>query len=320
MDNITHSLVGLMLARTGLGGKTPRIMPLMILASNVPDIDIVAALGGSVTYLDWHRGYTHALILAPVLALLPMIVMWRFCLRAFLCSLLCVVMHTALDVTNIYGVRPLLPFSSKWLRLDITDVVDPWILAILIFALAAPALARLVTDEVRSARKPSPTPYRAWAVFALSGLFVYDAARWMLHERAIHTLASHIYNGALPSSITATPHRVNPLRWKGIVEAEGFVEILPVDLGSEFDPGAGRVDYPPDKSPAIDAAKKTRPFEVFGKFVQLPFWKLTPEADGLLVELMDLRFGTPQHPGFAATGLYDTTGRIRGAEFHFTVR
>src|ERR1051325_9084682 len=194
MDNLTHSLVGLTLARTGLGGSTPRIALLMVLASNIPDVDIVAALGGSVTYLEYHRGYSHALLLAPLMALLPMILVWRFCARAFLCSLLCVVTHIALDITNIYGVRALLPFSAKWLRMDITDIVDPWILAILIFAMAAPALARLVTDEVRSARRPSPTPYRAWAIFALSALFIYDGARWMLHERALHTLASHIYN------------------------------------------------------------------------------------------------------------------------------
>jgi inner membrane protein len=58
---------------------------------------------------------------------------WRFCGRAYLCSLLCVLGHLLLDWTNIYGMRMLLPFSSRWLRLDITDVIDPWILTLLLF-------------------------------------------------------------------------------------------------------------------------------------------------------------------------------------------
>jgi membrane-bound metal-dependent hydrolase YbcI (DUF457 family) len=33
---------------------------------------------------------------------------WRFCARAYLCSLVCVLSHLLLDCTNIYGVRMLL--------------------------------------------------------------------------------------------------------------------------------------------------------------------------------------------------------------------
>ena len=35
------------------------------------------------------------------------------------------------------------------------------------------------------------------------------------------------------------------------------------------------------------------------RFSQAPFWITTPVADGTLVELMDLRYGTPDDPGFA---------------------
>ena len=39
--------------------------------------------------------------------------------------------HTFMDFTNNYGVRPLLPFSSRWFYGDIIFVVDPWIWLIL---------------------------------------------------------------------------------------------------------------------------------------------------------------------------------------------
>ena len=45
--------------------------------------------------------------------------------------------HLALDWTNVYGIRLLLPFSGRFLHLDMTDVVDPWILLLLLLAVAA---------------------------------------------------------------------------------------------------------------------------------------------------------------------------------------
>ena len=53
---------------------------------------------------------------------------------AFLVSLVGVASHLVLDLTNVYGIRLLLPFSARWLRLDITSVVDPWIWAALLLS------------------------------------------------------------------------------------------------------------------------------------------------------------------------------------------
>jgi hypothetical protein len=56
MDNITHSLFGATLARTPLGRAGRGTTAALILASNAPDIDIVATAGGTLKYLEWHRG------------------------------------------------------------------------------------------------------------------------------------------------------------------------------------------------------------------------------------------------------------------------
>ena len=71
MDNVTHTLTGLMLARAGLGGKTKGATVMMLLAVNAPDMDVVSWLGGTLTYLEHHREYTHALAFAPLVALVP---------------------------------------------------------------------------------------------------------------------------------------------------------------------------------------------------------------------------------------------------------
>ena len=67
----------------------------------------------------------------------------------------------------------------------------------------------------------------------------------------------------------------------------------------------------------MEAVRATRPFQVFGSFNQLPFWKVTPVVDGTLVELIDLRFGTPENPGFEARAVVDSGGGVHDARFMF---
>lgn len=318
MDNVTHSLVGLMMSRSGIDRKVAHAVPLMIVAANIPDIDVISLFGGPVTYLEWHRGYTHALISAPVMALIPpLILLWRgrFTVWAYVFSLIGVLSHLVLDWTNIYGIRMLLPFSARWPRLDITDVVDPWILATLFLALAAPAFVKLVSSEIAS--KTTSSPKRGWAWFALIVLLGYEAGRYIAHERALAVMGAHLYNGSVARRLTAVPNRFNPFQWRGIVEGDGFVTVVPVDLTSDFDPRAGRTEYPAPPSSAIDAARRTLAFQVFVRFNQLPFWKITPFADGSLVQLIDLRFGTPESPGFQASAEVNAAGEVVRATFSF---
>lgn len=320
MDNVTHTLVGLMMARAGLT-KCPRGTPvMMMIAANLPDADVVSGFAGRLPYLQYHRGYTHALAAAPWLAVIPVLLLAgifraKISARLYIFSLLAVLSHLALDWTNVYGIRLLLPFSDRWLRLDMTDIVDPWILAVLLVAVGAPALARLVSSEIGS--RTGAGPQRGWAWFALAALIVYEGGRFAAHERALAVMGAHTFNGAIPQRLAALPSRVNPLRWRGIAEGEDFVSIVPIDLSEPFDPTAGRIEYSATTSPAIDAARRTPAFEVFGRFSQLPFWKITALPDAARVELIDLRFGTPRRPGFEAIADVDPSGNVHKSQFTF---
>jgi inner membrane protein len=353
VDNITHTLTGLMLSRAGIDRKVARAAPMMMIAANLPDIDAAAFFGGPVVYLQWHRSYPHALVFAPLMALIPPLLFLAFgrqriTLWAYAASLIGVLSHLALDWTNVYGIRMLLPFSERYLRLDITDIVDPWIWTILFLALAAPALARMVGSEIASRRVKSG-PHRGWAWFALIALFSYEGVRYTAHERALAVMGAHTFNGAIAHRLTALPRGANPLLWKGVAEGvsldsaenagksaagdedgkhpqndrentvktDHFVTIVPVDLSEPFDPTAGRTDHDAAPSPAIEAARATHPFQVFGAFDQLPFWKVTHTGSGTLVELIDLRFGTPPHPGFEASATVDELGGVRDAQVRF---
>jgi inner membrane protein len=315
MDNVTHTLVGLMMSRAGIDRRIPRAAGIMMIAANIPDIDIVSGLGGTLAYLKWHRSYTHALAFAPVMALIPLAIFTVFSTRAYLFSLLGVLSHLGLDWTNAYGIRLYLPFSGRWLRLDQTDVVDPWIWLALFLALGAPALARLVSGEISS--KKTTGPKLGWAWFALLGISVYEGARFTLHARAIAVMNARLFNGSPAVRLTAIPSRWTPIHWRGIVEGDGFVEIVPVNLSEAFDPSAARVDHPAPPSPEVEDAKRTPAFQEFGAFCQLPFWKATAVEGGTQVELIDLRFGSPQEPGFEARAIVDSSGVVHDSQATF---
>jgi inner membrane protein len=316
MDNLTHTLVGLMMARAGLERTTPRGAGMMMLAANAPDIDALSWFGGTITYLQYHRGYTHALPFAPVVALLPMLLARaKFGWQSYLAALAGVLSHVMLDSTNVYGVRLLLPFSERWPRLDITNVVDLWIWGVLFLALAAPALARLVSSEI--GERPSASPRRGWAWFALLALMAYEGVRYTAHARAVAMMDARLFNGSAARRITVVPRGSNPWLWRGVAEGDGFITLVPVDLSAPFDPTAGRTETPPPPDAAIEAARRTPAFQVLGRFSQLPFLKITPVVDGTRVELIDLRFGTPQDPSLEAKAVVGDSGEVRDVQVGF---
>ena len=300
---------------------------MMMLAANVPDLDVALGLTGGLAYIEYHRGYAHSLLMAPVMAVIPLLLArWirgaSLTWRSYLACVIGVLSHLALDLTNVYGVRLLLPFSPRWLHLDITQIVDPWILLIFVIAMAAPALSGLVNSEIRG--KTSAGPKRAWALAALVALLGYEGFRFTAHQRAVAMLSAYSYGGDSAPRIWAMPSGVSPLRWRGVVETSDSVLDVPVDITADFDPdvnhNGGRIAYPAPESPALNAARATAPFQEFAKFNQVPFWRVTQMDDLIRVDLIDLRFGTPWQAGFAvATALVTPDGHVRETHFGLTL-
>src|SRR5579863_2535328 len=181
MDNLTHTAIGLFLSRAGLNRWTPLATPILLLAANAPDIDIVTAAGGSLNYLHYHRHLTHSIAAMPLVALGTVALVWALGRKhkinwagAFFAALIAVATHLLLDLTNTYGVRLFLPFSARWLHLDITNVVDIWIWAVFLVCIIGPFLAELVGSEIASRRTREPLPGRGFAWLALVFLLAYN--------------------------------------------------------------------------------------------------------------------------------------------------
>ena len=331
MENLTHSLTGLFLSRAGLNRFTPNATWILLLAANAPDIDILAATGGSLNYLHYHRHFTHSLLFAPVLAAVSVLVVrvvsrqqlrW---LPAFSIALVAVLSHLLLDLTNVYGVRILLPFSTRWFRWDITNVVDLWIWAALLLAIIGPVIAKLVNSEIASnasAGRPGGGTYpgRGFAIFALLFLLIYNYGRHVLHDRATAMLDARIYSGAVPVRVAAFPGPANPLHWRGLAETREAYHLFDLNLAGNFDPTAGKVFLKAEPSAATAAANRSPVFREYLEFPQFPLWRALPDAEidgGTRVEVMDLRFGTPLSPGFVCTAIIDRQLRVIRSWFVF---
>ncbi|MBV7266913.1 metal-dependent hydrolase [Erythrobacter ani] len=151
MDNLTHSLVGALLGQTGLKKKTGLGMPALIIGANLPDVDAACFFWLEGTeHLGFRRGITHG---PPAMVLLPLILaglLWGFdrwqAKRGkrpekrlpvhfgwlFALSLIGCLSHPVFDWFNVYGIRLLEPFSSRWFYGDTLFIIDVWLWAILI--------------------------------------------------------------------------------------------------------------------------------------------------------------------------------------------
>ena len=143
MDNLTHSLVGLVAAKAGLEKWSPGATAIALLAANAPDSDIVVLLTRDRwSFLQHHRGITHSIIGTLILAIAlpltfhlgdyllslvfkrPQKVKFRWLLAV---SLIVGATHPLLDWTNNYGIRFLLPWSQRWSYGDLVFIVDPFL-------------------------------------------------------------------------------------------------------------------------------------------------------------------------------------------------
>ena len=317
MDNLTHSLTGLMLSQAGLKRFYPQATLVLILSANIPDIDFVAIVRGPLYYFEQHRGITHSIAAAPVMALMAVLITcaiarsMRGWLVAWGLALIGVASHLLLDWSNVYGIRFLYPFSSQWFHLDLINLFDLLVWAVLLLGWVGPILGKLVSGEIGA----KPGTGRGMAIFALSFFLIYDFGRFLSHQRAVEILNSRVYAEGPPIRAAAFPSAgVSPLEWQGWIERPEFVMRFAVNVLKEFDPTAGKTIFKPPPSPAIEAARQAHPVAVFLRFAQYPLWSVmavdNPEG-AQDVEVTDWRFP------FGAQALVDASNRVISSSFHF---
>lgn len=136
MEILTHLTTGLVLAGP-LTVARPATAAALVLGSVVPDLDVIGRLTGKLGFFRWHQTMTHGPVGWVVLPLL----LWAglsaggvwdpWAPFAFAAAIM---LHSAMDVSNTYGVALLAPWSWKRYRLDWVFLFD---LPVILLNLAA---------------------------------------------------------------------------------------------------------------------------------------------------------------------------------------
>ena len=327
MDNVTHTLFALTLARTPLG-RRPGATAALVLASNAPDTDIVTALGGSANYLAWHRGPTHGPLGVVGLGLATAAIVWgarRFFNRrksspghagdadatsfASLAavSMVGILAHILMDLPTSYGTRLLSPFSWRWFTMDLLPIIDIYLLIIL--------AAGLVLGRGSAARR------RAAAIVALVLMATNYGVRIAAHQQALATAAvtfgprlpppceprqafrslvdswprvEPAGGGACLVETAAIPSFLSPFQWRVIAQLRDAYEIY--DLNPTRRPGsAARISNA--WTPLVTEAARTPTAQVLLGFSRFPVARVARDAAGQnVVQFSDMRFAIPLQP------------------------
>src|SRR4051812_33551886 len=188
----------------GLKRLSPRAMPALIVAANLPDIDSFVAPAFGCDPLAAHRGFTHGvggLVTMPFVAV-AIILIWEklrpgkegpvrpggLLLACFLATL----SHPLLDFLNTYGTRLAEPFSHRWFYGDTLFIMDPWIWLMLIFGLE---LSWRAERRGKNWQRPA-----IWAFGAVLGYIGLNAAISLRAEAVTRPLVERV---ARPQMIVA---------------------------------------------------------------------------------------------------------------------
>lgn len=228
MDPLTHALSGALLARAA--ATAPARLPLRwqitagFTAAAFPDIDLILRLIDTITYLNWHQGPTHSLILLPVWAwllawLFSKLSRGRYNWRLFYrLACLGIAIHIAGDLITSYGLMLFAPFSTERYSLPLVFVIDPWFSLII--------AAGLAVSWYRPQQKIA-------AISALIALCGYVIFLWTLQQQAAAVAHQYVHSQTLPpEQIDILPQPLSPFHWKIIIRNRETYHIADIDLST----------------------------------------------------------------------------------------
>ena len=152
MDNLCHTLVGAAFGEAGLKRRTRFGNATLMIASNLPDVDVLAFATGTPS-VALRRGWTHGILAQLCLPILLTAIVLAVArgrpgatrstsqgvtddppIRArelLMLSYVGVITHVLMDLLNNYGVRLLMPFERRWFYGDVLFIIDPWLWLVL---------------------------------------------------------------------------------------------------------------------------------------------------------------------------------------------
>ena len=205
-------MAGWALGQAGLKTTTRKGLAALILAANMPDIDVFF---GNAPWdpLAIHRGFTHGLVggvlaMPPVLAaLLWLLDRWQVGRGTqfksalemrfgwlVLVSYLGALTHPFLDLLTTYSVQLFSPFSDRWYHADGLFIIDIWIWLTLALGIG-----------ISKRREQRGRPWHRPAQIAIVVVIAYIAANLLITQRADAAVRAWAANRPVQSIFHSPP-------------------------------------------------------------------------------------------------------------------
>ena len=297
MDNLCHTLVGAALGEAGLKRRTRFGNATLMIASNLPDLDVLA-FATNTPSVALRRGWTHGILAQVCLPLLLTAVVVALARRRagaatstsraaihdspirarelLLLSYIGVITHVLMDLLNNYGVRLLMPFERRWFYGDVLFIIDPWLWLVL--------GAGIWMARRRHSQKPARASLLAASAYVLAMIMSARAARTEIVDRWQQV------EGHAPQALMVGPVPVTPMRHDVIIDAGDHYETGVF----AWQPRNIRFDQAfvvkNDRDPRVAIAREAPNIRAFLVWSRFPFWTLEPVAGGTRVTVGDMRF------------------------------
>jgi inner membrane protein len=228
MDPVTHILSGAV-AGLATAPKRPAVLShrervlVCSLAAAFPDIDILARLSDTLTYLNFHRGITHSLVMLPLWAWLLSWPLARLRRRErtvrdyYGIVALGLFVHILGDWITPWGTRLLAPLSAQTFSLNTTFIIDPVVTVLLAAGLAIAGIARM------------PGAARAGLLLVAS----YVGMQAYLRDGALAVARAYAAREAPAAAVHVLPQPFSPAHWRLLLEAPDFYQEADLDLWAE---------------------------------------------------------------------------------------
>jgi inner membrane protein len=276
LDNLTHTLIGIGIARAGLSQKLGRGTTVVLaVSSNLPDIDVACLFGGPMAFL-WRRTPTHSLVGAAILVVLATFLFRRYLPNlswpvTFGLTALGVAGHVFADLWNAYGVVLFWPFNWTRVSLNWVYIIDLAIWGILIFAWA---LSRTRKNKVM----------RTWQL-ALALVGVYVVLCGWCNARTFELARSQSAGGR---PIFVYPEPFGPQRFRAVTKSD--------DTYSHYRafPFRNKIELvemiqTETKTPIVEAVRRTDAARRLDWFFSTPVWRESPNGKAGLVYGLEFR-------------------------------
>jgi len=184
----------------------------------LPDADYILTFISDTTYLQYHRGITHSILMLPLWTWLiyALISKTRTAIPAWLIAT-AIALHIGLDLITSFGTMVLAPFSDWRAALDLVFIIDPLFTACLLIPLL---LAFIWKQYARTL---------AIAGFILMG--AYLGLTLMMHHAAMQLVRND-----QPSALeyNALPMPFSPFRWQLVASYPDHYSQAAVDFLPDF--------------------------------------------------------------------------------------